>query len=69
MSGKGNCYDNTVIESFYHTLKIELLYGEKFKTRAETQLLVFDYIEEFYNRQRLHSTLGYQTPDEFQLAA
>lgn len=69
MSGKGNCYDNAVMESFYHTLKTELLYGEKFKTRAETQLLVFDYIEVFYNRQRLHSTLGYKTPDEFQLAA
>jgi putative transposase len=69
MSGKGNCYDNAVMESFYHTLKTELLYGEKYKTRAETQLLVFDYIEVFYNRQRLHSTLGYQTPDEFQLAA
>jgi putative transposase len=68
-SGKGNCYDNAVMESFYHTLKTELLYGEKYKTRAETQLLVFDYIEVFYNRQRLHSTLGYQTPDEFQLAA
>ena len=69
MSGKGNCYDNAVMESFYHTLKIELLYGEKYKTRAETQLLIFDYIEVFYNRQRLHSTLGYQTPDQFELAA
>ena len=69
MSGKGNCYDNAVMESFYHTLKIELIYGEKYKTREETQLLVFDYIEVFYNRQRLHSTLGYQTPDEFELAA
>ncbi|ARB93012.1 IS3 family transposase [Legionella longbeachae] len=44
MSGKGNCYDNAVMESFYHTLKTELLYGEKYKTREETQLLVFDYI-------------------------
>lgn len=44
MSGKGNCYDNAVMESFYDTLKIELLYGEKYKTRVETQLLVFDFL-------------------------
>ena len=68
MSGKGTCYDNAVMESVYHTLKIELIYGEKYKVREETQLLVFDYIEVFYNRQRLHSTLGYQTPDVFEFA-
>jgi transposase InsO family protein len=67
MSGKGNY--NAVMVRVYHTLKTELAYGEKYKTRAETQLLVFDYIEVSYNRQRLHSTLGYQTPDEFQLTA
>ncbi|USQ13633.1 IS3 family transposase [Legionella lytica] len=51
-----------MMESFYHTLKTELIYGEKIKTRAETQLLVFDYIEVFYNRQRLHSTLDFIRP-------
>ena len=51
MSGKGDCYDNAVMESFYHMLKMELIYGKKYKTREETQLLVFDYIKVFYNRQ------------------
>lgn len=69
MSGSGNCYDNAVMESFYHTLKIELIYGEKYKNRMETQGAIFDYIEVFYNRQRLHSTLGYQTPQGFECAA
>ncbi|KTC89205.1 IS3 family transposase [Legionella drozanskii] len=69
MSGAGNCYDNAVMESFYHTLKIEAVYGEPFKTRVEAQLSLFDYIEVFYNRKRIHSTLGYQTPTEFGLVA
>jgi transposase InsO family protein len=69
MSGSGNCYDNAVMESFYHTLKIELLYGEPLHSREETKLMIFDYIEVFYNRQRLHSALGYQTPEAFALAA
>lgn len=69
MSGKGNCYDNAVMESFYHTLKIELIYGQRFLTREEAQLAIFDYIEVFYNRLRLHSSLDYQTPDDFERAA
>ena len=69
MSGKGNCYDNAVMESFYHTLKTELIYGELYKTRKEAQLAIFDYVEVFYNRVRLHSTLGYQSPDAFELVA
>ena len=69
MSGSGNCYDNAVMESFYHTLKIELLYDEPLYDRKKTKLLIFDYIEVFYNRQRLHSTLGYQTPEAFALVA
>lgn len=69
MSGSGNCYDNAVMESFYHTLKIELLYDEPLYNREKTKLLIFDYIEVFYNRQRLHSSLGYQTPEAFALAA
>lgn len=69
MSGSGNCYDNAVMESFYHSMKTELLYGEALMTREETKLLIFDYIEVFYNRKRLHSSLGYQTPEAFALAA
>ena len=69
MSGKGNCYDNAVMESFYHTLKVELIYGQRYRTRSEAQTAVFDYIEIFYNRQRLHSSLDYQTPEAFERAA
>ena len=69
MSGKGNCYDNAVMESFYHTLKIELVHGQRYRSRGEAQMAVFDYIEIFYNRQRLHSSLGYQTPEAFERAA
>lgn len=50
MNGKGNCYDNAVMESFYHTLKVELVYGQRYRTRSEAQTSVFDYIEIFYNR-------------------
>jgi transposase InsO family protein len=69
MSGSGNCYDNAVMESFYHTLKIEVIYGVPYKTRKEAQLALFDYIEVFYNRQRLHSSLGFQTPNDFGMVA
>ncbi len=69
MSGKGNCYDNAVMESFYHTLKVELIHGQRYRTRKEAELAVFDYIEIFYNRQRLHSSLDYQTPEAFERAA
>ncbi len=69
MSGKGNCYDNAVMESFYHTLKVELVYGHRYRTRGEAQTAVFDYIEIFYNRERIHSSLGYQTPEAFERAA
>jgi len=69
MSGRGNCYDNARMESFYHTLKIELIYGQRYWTRSEAQTAVFDYIEIFYNRQRLHSRLNYQPPEEFERAA
>ena len=66
MSGKGDCYDNAVAESFFGTLKGEHLDGFKFRTRAEAQLEIFNFIEGYYNPRRLHSTLGYQTPDEFE---
>jgi len=49
MSGSGNCYDNAVMESFFHSLKVEHIFFEKYKTRAEAQTSIFDYIETFYN--------------------
>lgn len=63
MSRKADCWDNAVAESFFGTLKQELVYHTKFKTREEAKLALFDYIEVFYNRLRLHSTLNYQTPE------
>lgn len=69
MSAKGDCYDNAVMESFYHSLKNELVYHERYRTREEAKQSIFDYIEVFYNRQRLHSTLGYCSPVEFEAAA
>lgn len=69
MSRLCNCNDKTVRERFYHTLKIELLYGEPLYNRDKAKLLIFDYIEVFYNRQRLHSSLDYQTPEAFALVA
>lgn len=62
MSRKGNCYDNAFVETFFRTLKVELVYRTKFKTRAEARAAIFEFIEVWYNRQRMHSSLGYQTP-------
>jgi transposase InsO family protein len=62
----GNCLDNAVAESFFHTLKTELFYHRHYKTREEARLDVFDFIAAFYNRTRLHSTLGYHSPDEYE---
>ncbi len=62
MSRKGNCWDNAVAESFFHTLKTELIYLEDFDTREQAQTAVFEYIEVFYNRQRCHSANGYLAP-------
>jgi putative transposase len=56
-----------VAESFFSTLKTELIHHEKFKTRQEAEAKIFDYVEIFYNKQRLHSTLNYLTPEEFEL--
>jgi putative transposase len=67
MSRKGNCWDNAVAESFFGTLKTELIHHEKFKTRKEAEEKIFDYVEIFYNRQRIHSTLNYRTPEEFEM--
>lgn len=69
MSRKGNCYDNAFAESFFHTLKVELIYRRKFKTREEAMTAIFEYIEVWYNRQRIHSSLGYKTPVEYELTA
>lgn len=65
MSGAGNCYDNAVIESFFATLKTECVIGV-FATRSEARTTIFEYVEVWYNRQRLHSTLGYYSPVEFE---
>ena len=67
MSRKGNCWDNAVMESFFATLKTELIYHERFLTRDDAKLKIFDYIELFYNRKRRHSTLGYKSPIEFEM--
>ena len=67
MSRKGNCYDNAVTESFFHTLKIEHVYDYRYETRAEAIQSVFEYIEIFYNRQRRHSALGYRSPVSFEM--
>ncbi len=70
MSRKGNCYDNAVMEAFWSTLKLELVYRQEqgFGTRAAARGALFEYIEVFYNRQRLHSALGYQSPAAFENA-
>jgi len=68
MSAKGNCYDNAAMESWNHSLKVEAIHGERFATRAIARSQVFDYIEVYYNRQRLHSKLGYKSPAEFELS-
>jgi putative transposase len=66
MSRKGNCWDNAVAESFFHTLKIELVYHEIYETKAQANQSIFEYIEVFYNRQRMHSTNNYLSPVEFE---
>jgi putative transposase len=67
MSRKGNCWDNAVAESFFGTLKTELIYTRRFATREEAREAIFDFIEVFYNRRRRHSTLGYLSPVDFEL--
>jgi transposase InsO family protein len=66
MSRKGNCYDNAFVESFFRTLKVELIYTRKFKTREEARAAIFEFIEVWYNRQRLHSSLDYMTPEQYE---
>lgn len=66
MSRKGNCWDNSPMESFFHTLKTEFVYFSDFKTRVEAKTSVFWWIYGFYNRKRIHSSLGYKTPVDFE---
>jgi transposase InsO family protein len=68
MSRRGNCWDNAVAESFFATLKTELVYRRRWKTRIELRNGLFEYIETFYNRRRLHSSLNYRTPAEVETA-
>ncbi|HUR47766.1 MAG TPA: IS3 family transposase [Candidatus Saccharimonadales bacterium] len=67
MSRKGNCYDNAFIESFWSTLKLELIYRREFANHQQARTAIFDYIETFYNRQRAHSALGCLSPVDFEL--
>jgi len=68
MSRRGNCYDNAVIESFWHSLKVELVHRRSFATRVEAEQAIFEYIEVFYNRVRLHSSINYVSPAAFEAA-
>ena len=69
MSAKGCCYDNAVAESFFHSLKVEVIHGKQFQTKREMRSTAFRYIESRYNRTRMHSSCDYCSPDEFELKA
>jgi transposase InsO family protein len=69
MSGRGNCYDNAMMESFFATLKTECVHGQMFATREQARSAIFQYIEVFYNRRRLHSSIGYVSPESFEAVA
>lgn len=69
MSKKGDCWDNAVAESFFHTLKVELIHRNKFRTRDEAKRKIFEYVEMYYNRRRAHSTLGNMSPFEYERQA
>lgn len=65
MSCKGNCYDNAPVESFFSSLKNELVRHRQVQNQTEAQMAIVDYIDRFYNQQRLHQALGYRSPEEF----
>ncbi|MDD2800553.1 MAG: IS3 family transposase [Methylococcales bacterium] len=67
MSRNGNCWNNAVSESFFHTLKTELIHHQIYTTRTEARQAVFEYIDVFYNRERLHSANGYLSPIDYEL--
>jgi putative transposase len=69
MSRRGDCYDNAPMESFFHTLKTELVHHRQYTTKAEATRDIFAYIEGFYNRTRRHSAIGYISPIEMELKA
>ena len=69
MGRKANCYDNAAMESFFHTLKVELVHRERYTTRRRAISRIFEYIETYYNRQRKHSAIGHQIPMQFEKAA
>lgn len=69
MSRRGNCYDNAHCESFFHSLKTELVYRKKFKSRKEAMQEIFEWIETWYNRQRRHSALEYMSPEDYEMLA
>jgi transposase InsO family protein len=66
MSGKGCCYDNAACESFFHSLKVELVHDENYQSRQEAKLSIFEYINVYYNRKRRHSAIKYMTPEQFE---
>ncbi len=68
-SRRANCWDNACVESFFHTMKTESIYHETFETRVQAEGIIFEWVEAFYNRQRLHSTLGYKSPVDFERLA
>ena len=67
MSKRGDCFDNAAMESWNHSFKVEAIHGEKLTTRTLTKNVVFEYIEIYYNRKRLHSTIGYESPETFEI--
>lgn len=67
MSAKGDCYDNACAERFFHSLKVEVIHGEALKTREQMRQTIFETIECYYSRIRMHSTNGYKSPVEFEV--
>ena len=67
MSRSGNCYDNAYMESFFGTLKTELVHGQRYRHRQDARLSIFEYVMMFYNRRRRHSALGYKSPDQYEI--
>jgi transposase InsO family protein len=65
-SRTGNCYDNAIVESFWGKLKCKMVHHERFATKAQARVAVFEYIEVFYTRKRLHASLDYQSPEQFE---
>ena len=69
MSAKGRCYDNAVAESFFHTLKVELVRDRRFRSREEAMSAIFKFMEVYYNQRRIHSLLDYVSPAEYERSA